>query len=140
MNDETRPFANQVRVSADHIDVQGHVSNVAILAIMNQATMDHSAALGWDGTAFRQLGGMFVVRRHEIDYKTMTFLDDELSVETWVVSMDKVRAERRHRIVRVADGAIVAEGVNVWTYVNVKTGRPERIPDVLKDAFLRAAR
>ena len=135
MSDDVRPFAIQLRVSQEHIDFQGHVCNVTIVKLMNETTLAHAASLGWDAAAYRNLGGMFVVRRHEIDYRSMAFLDDVLTLETWVVAMEKTRAERRHRIVRAADGAIIAESVNFWTYVNIQTGRPQRIPDVLVDAF-----
>jgi acyl-CoA thioester hydrolase len=135
MKDCTVPFATQVTVSDEHIDMQGHVSNVAMLNVMNEATMAHAESLGWDFAAYWRLGGMFVVTRHEIDYRSMAFLHDVLRIETWVVAMAKTRAERRHRIVRAADGAVVAEGANFWAYVNIRTGRPERIPGVLIDAF-----
>jgi acyl-CoA thioester hydrolase len=141
MKDDSRQFATQIKVSHEHIDVQGHVCNVTIVALLNRATLAHAESLGWDAAAYRKLGGMFVVRRHEIDYRNMAFLDDVLRLETWVVAMEKARAERRHRIVRAADGVIIAESVNYWTYVDMTTGRPQRFPDVVVEAFCpKAAR
>jgi acyl-CoA thioester hydrolase len=136
MKDGGSRFATQITVEYTHIDRHGHVSHVALLDFMSQATMAHADSLGWDAASYQKLGGMFVVRRHEIDYRSMAFLHDVLSVETWVVAMEKARAERRHRIVRATDAAIIAEGVNFWAYVNSETGRPEKIPSVLIDSFL----
>ena len=47
------------------------------------------------------------MHRHEIDYRRMAFLGDILTVETWVVAMELTRAERRHRITRDPDGAVI---------------------------------
>ena len=128
-------FIWRVTVDAAHIDAQQHASNVAVVGFMNEAAWRHSIALGFGPAEYRQLGGMWVVRRHEIDYDTQALFGDELLCHTWPSAMAKASAERRHRIVRAADGAIIAEGLNIWAYVDAQTGRPRRVPDVLRQAF-----
>ncbi len=130
-----RPFVLRVRVDAEHIDGQGHASNVAVVEWMNRAAIEHSAALGLDLAAYQRLGAMFVVRRHEIDYVRPARAGDELLCATWIAVMEKASAERRHEIVRAVDGEIIARGRNEWAFVDAATGRPRRIAEEVLRAF-----
>jgi len=128
-------FIVPIVVGVEDIDAQGHASNVSVVRWMNEAAWEHSKALGWDVEQYRQLGGWFVVRRHEIDYHRPSYLGDALHCITWPCGLGKAVAERQHRIVRLADGALVAEGMNLWAYIDASTGRPLRIPPELRQAF-----
>ncbi|MFO0972780.1 MAG: acyl-CoA thioesterase [Phycisphaerae bacterium] len=128
-------FELVVRVAREQIDAQRHASNVAVVDWMNQAAIAHSAAVGYDAGAYRALGGMFVVRRHEIDYVRPALVDDALRCVTWIERMDKASAVRRHELWRPADGALIARGVNHWAFVDVGSLRPMRIPAAVIAAF-----
>lgn len=128
-------FVWQVRVEKDDIDEQGHASNVSVVKWMSQAAGAHSRFLGYDQAAYQRLGGLFVVRRHEVDYLSRAALGESLLCFTWPSALARATAERRHRIVRPADGSIVAEGLNVWAFLDAATHRPLRIPPVLREAF-----
>ncbi len=130
----SRPFVLRISVAREHLDAQGHASNVVFLDWMNRAAIEHSAALGFDA-AYRRLGAMFVVRRHEIDYDRPARLGDALLCATWISRVGRATAERRHEIIRAADGARLARGRNVWAYVSAATGRPHRIPPPIVAAF-----
>lgn len=130
-----RPFVLPVTVRHADIDAQGHASNVAVLAWMNEAAIAHSAALGYDAAAYRQAGGFFVVKRHEIDYLRPARLGDELLCATWPSLMRGATAQRRHEIVRRSDGELIARGVNTWAFVDVTSGRPTRVPAAILSAF-----
>ena len=125
----------ELTVEAADIDAQGHASNVAILGYLSRAAADHSASLGWESSSYRKLGGMFVVRRHEIDYHAQATEGQALACLTWPSGLAKATAERRYRLIRCGDGKTVAEGRTVWAYVDQQTGRPMRIPPPLREAF-----
>ena len=131
----SKAFVWPIRVERDAIDAQGHASNVAILSWMNQAAWEHSRALGWDVAQYRELGGWFVVRRHEIDYHGRAMEGDALQCMTWPTGLAKATAERRHVVIRPADQVVVAKGMNVWAYVDAESARPRRIPPALREAF-----
>jgi acyl-CoA thioester hydrolase len=131
----SRAFELTLRVGPGDIDVQDHVSNVAVVSWMNQAAWRHSQALGFDAAHYRGMGAMWVVRRHEIDYLRQAVLGDELICRTWPSALSKAAAERRHRIERVADGAVIATGLNLWAFIDASTGRPMRIPESVRAAF-----
>ena len=79
-------FAMTITPEAADIDVLGHVSNLVYLRWVLDVAMAHSAARGWDHAAYRTLGGIFVVRRHELDYLGQVTLGQQLVASTWVDS------------------------------------------------------
>lgn len=131
----THAFAWRLTVTDDHIDVQNHVSNVAVVDWINTSAWQHSIAAGFDTARYTQLGGMWVVRRHEISYHAPALLGDAIECTTWIQTMTKVTAERHHRIHRPADGQLIAEAINLWAWVDRATARPRRIPADLREAF-----
>jgi len=128
-------FALELTVAEEDIDAQEHVSNVRVLEWMNRAAIAHSDALGFDVARYREVGGMFVVRRHEIDYLAPSYLGERLVAYTWPAALSRASAERRHEVRRVADGAVIARGWNLWAYVDVASGRPRRIDAAVAEAF-----
>ena len=119
---------------ADDIDDQGIASNVSIIDWMIRAAIAHSTSLGFDRFPYARLGGMFVVRRHEIDYHRSVRLGDELILRTWPSFMRAATAHRCHEVVNAA-GQLVAKGLNVWAYVDPASGRPKRMPTAVLEAF-----
>lgn len=127
-------FALRLAVGPEDIDEQGHASNVRILDWMNRAAIGHSESVGLSLARYRQLGGTFVVRRHELDYVLPAFLGDEVVCWTWALSCRRATAERRHEVRRAADGRVVARGLNVWAWITLE-GRPARMPAEVEAAF-----
>lgn len=128
-------FALELRVVPEDIDDLEHVSNVRVVDWMNRAAVAHSAALGFDVARYREVGGVFVVRKHEVEYLASAFLGDELTAYTWPSKVDRATAERRHEIRRRADGKVVARGWNLWVFVSFASGRPMRIPAEVLETF-----
>ena len=128
-------FVMEVTVGDDDIDMQGHVSNLEIVRWMSRVAWAHSTALGFDEVKYQELGGWFVVRRHEIDYLAPAVAGDRLVLSTWPSGLKRVTAERRHHLVRASDGAVVARGFNVWAYIGIDSGRPTRMPQNVREAF-----
>lgn len=129
------PYVRRLVVQPADIDAQGHVSNVKILDWMNQAAIEHSDALGYDVARYREIGGIFVVKRHEIDYLASAYEGEALIQFTWPSGARRSGAERKHEIRREADGAVIACGLNHWVYVDIETGRPKRMPPEVLAAF-----
>jgi acyl-CoA thioester hydrolase len=72
---------------------------------------------------------------HRIDYLRPAFLNDELTVLTWVADWRKVRSLRRYRFIRSADQILLAEGETEWVFVDAVTGRPKAITEHLVSTF-----
>lgn len=128
-------FRLEIEVAPPDIDALDHVSNVRYVDWMNRAAVEHSNALGWDLARYREIGGVFVVRRHEIDYLASARLGDKLVWFTWPSALERSTAERKHEVHRVSDGRVLARGTNRWVFVDVKSGRPMRIPPDVAASF-----
>jgi acyl-CoA thioester hydrolase len=128
-----RAFELPMTVLPEDIDEQGIASNVFILSWMNRAAIAHSTALGYPWERWVDLGAMFVVRRHEIDYRTSAREGDRLTLRTWPSFRKAATAHRHHEVIR-DDGAVIARGMNVWAYISMATHKPTRMPpEVLTD-------
>jgi acyl-CoA thioester hydrolase len=124
-------------VGEGDIDELGHVSNIAYVRWIQEVAMAHSSAVGLDFETYRELGAVFVVRRHEIDYLRPVLRGERLEVRTWIDSASAAKAMRATEIVRVDDeGAVpVARALTTWGYIDTTSGRPTRIPDRVRIAF-----
>lgn len=123
-------------VQEAEIDELNHVYNVHYLEWILKAAVAHSEHVGFDRARFESIGLAFVVKRHEIDYLRPAVLGDEILMETWLESWSSASCFRRTIIKRKRDDRELAKGLTTWVMVCDKTGRPKRIPEVIKEAFL----
>lgn len=126
-------FELPIRVSEIHIDELGHVNNVVYLQWVQDAAAAH-----WSTNAPSELRHQFnwVVLRHEIDYKSPAFVNDELMARTWVDHYDGVRSTRIVQIFRSKEMKKLAEARTQWCLLNAATGRPTRVVDEIKNVFV----
>jgi acyl-CoA thioester hydrolase len=137
-------FVQRVRPTPADIDELGHVSNIATLRWVQDVAVAHSHALGWGWDRYRAVGGMWVVRRHELDYLAQIEPAHEVELRTWVERWRAASCVRRTDLVRVGDGGaggaevVVARAATTWAFVQWPAGRPTRIPDELRRLFAGA--
>jgi acyl-CoA thioester hydrolase len=140
-------FSMELVASAEDIDELDHVSNLVYVRWVQQVAEAHSSTVGYDHNAYRELGAVFVIRRHEIDYLAPAYQGDRIMLETWVESWKAASSVRMTRISRVARGhgaaepspIVLARATTLWALINLATGRPTRMPDKLRAAFITLA-
>jgi len=125
-------FRLQLRVTAEVVDTNRHVNNVAYVKWMQDAAIAHAEACGGRWLA-KEIGGSWFVRMHRIEYLKPAFLDDEITVLTWVADWRKVRSLRRYRFMR--NETVLAEGETDWVFVDAVTRRPKPITEQIVSAF-----
>jgi len=125
-------FRLQIRVAAEVVDRHRHVNNVAYVQWMQDAATGHAEACGGARLA-REFGGLWFVRTHRIEYLKPAFVNDEITLLTWVADWRKVRSLRRYRFLR--DQIVLADGETDWVFVDAASGRPKAIPEQLVSAF-----
>jgi len=123
------------RVNKEDIDFNGHVNNVTYLSWMIEAATKHSASVGFGYEQCLELGGTWVAKSHNIEYKKPAFDNDELEMKTWIEEIGKILSTRRYEITRPSDGAIICEGKTEWVFVDSKRMRPMKIPAVIVKGF-----
>jgi acyl-CoA thioester hydrolase len=117
-------------VRPEDIDGLGHVNNVVYLRWMQEAAAAH-----WSTRASPELQTqvIWVVTRHEIDYKAPAFVGEQLVARTWVGEPAGATWERFIEIRRAGDDKLLARGRSVYAALDPATGRPRRV-----EANLRA--
>jgi len=119
-------------VSGD-IDELGHVSNQVYLRWVLETAVAHSTAVGWSYREYLQIGGAFVVRRHELDYLAPVRLGEQLFATTWIESVRGASCVRATEITR--NGHAVSRAATTWVFTSLASGRPQRIPVSLRESF-----
>lgn len=128
-----RIFRQEIVVTEDAIDEFGHVNNQRYIAWMQEVATAHSAANGWPMERYLQIGAAWVVRSHFIEYLRPAFAGDDIDIDTWAASL-ALREVIRKYLFRRAD-QLVARAETKWVYVDIKSGRPKRIPQELLASF-----
>ncbi len=120
-------------VSEEAIDENGHVNNVVYLRWLLDAAEAHAIAVGGD-KATSEIGATWFIRAHRIDYLRPAFLDNQLTIQTWVASVRRVQSTRKYKILRGDETVVEAE--TDWVLVDARTGRPQKIPQSIMDCFV----
>jgi acyl-CoA thioester hydrolase len=127
--DVVYPHMLPVTVQPEDTDGMGHTNNVAYLGWLERVAWDHSHKLGMNIERYRALDAGCVVRRHELDYFAPTFAGEELLLGTWIIENDaRLTMWRGYQIIRPADRKLVLRGKTLWVCVDMKHGRPRRMP------------
>ena len=121
-----------VSVSRDDIDEQNHVNNTVYLRWVQDVATAHWQAVA-SPEAQETVG--WVVRRHEIDYKTPAVLGDKIILRTWVGKATRLTFERFTEIRRNGDGQLLSKARTLWCPINAQTGRPMRVPAEVRVQF-----
>jgi acyl-CoA thioester hydrolase len=125
-------FEIPILVQPADIDGLGHVNNVVYLRWMQDAATAH-----WETAAPASLKAevIWVVTRHEIDYKAPAFVGDDLVARTWVGEPSGATWERFIEIRRADDDKLLARGRSIYAALDRNTGRPRRVDPALRAPF-----
>ncbi|KIC43726.1 thioesterase [Ruegeria sp. ANG-S4] len=115
----------RVRVYYEDTDMGGVVYHANYLKFIERARSDYVRNLGNDQNAMREEGIVWVVRRVEADFLAPAKFDDELEIETSVVSLSGVRLTMA-QVVRRGDTDLFRATVTA-VCIN-KDGKPIRLP------------
>jgi len=130
-----RVFTLEIAIQQSDIDIQGHVNNTRYVAWMQDVAVAHSAAQGWPMTRYVEEGAGWVVRQHTITYKRPCFLGETITACTWIASFAPRQSARKYLFWRAADRVVLAEAETQWVFIDLKTGRPAKVPESLRTAF-----
>jgi acyl-CoA thioester hydrolase len=128
-------FYHPIVVDESAIDRMGHVNNLTYLSWMIDAAVAHSKGQGWSLDEHDRIGSGWVVRSHQIRYLQPAFAGQEVTVVTWIAAMKSARCQRRYKIVRPNDRAILASAETEWAYISFASGAPIRVPSEVIGSF-----
>jgi len=125
-------FELSIAVEPADIDPLGHVNNVVYLRWVQDAAVAHWRAAA---SAEDQEALLWVVVRHEIDYKRPALLDDEIIARTWVGTATQRAFERHTELLRRNDMRALAQVRTVWCPIDAETGKPTDVSDEVRARF-----
>ncbi|MCP4750945.1 MAG: acyl-CoA thioesterase [Proteobacteria bacterium] len=141
IDDFPNPFSIRLTVVEENLDPLGHVNNAVYVNWIDQAHLAHCGALGMTAAIFRKIQSALVVRHTELDYLSASKLGDLIKIGTCIESCDgKLRLRRLFQVVRSEDGITILRGRIDYVSINLKNGKPRRMPPEFVEAFGLAAK
>ncbi len=125
--DFRQPYELPVTAVAADIDALGHVNNTVYLRWVQDVAIAH-----WSKLATEQMRQeiVWMVLRHEIDYKAAAKEGDNLILRTWIGTAEGLRFDRHTDVLNV-DRKLLVQAKTVWCPIDPQTGRPKKVsPDV----------
>ena len=119
-------------VAPADIDELGHVNNTVYVRWVQDAAIAH-----WRASAPTEAQAtlVWVVARHEIDYKHPALLSDDILARTWVGPASRLAFERNTELFRAKDQRLLAKARTIWVPLDPATGRPCEVSAEVRERF-----
>jgi acyl-CoA thioester hydrolase len=127
-------FTQRFPVDAADIDELGHVNNIVYLRYAQDIAIAH-----WRSRATPEMieNYVWVVMRHEVDYRAPLMLGDDVEVRTWVDHAPQGAAWARFIEIRKAGvDKPSAQIKSNWALLDAKTRRVRRVPMEIVERFI----
>ena len=126
-----------VRVDPADIDELDHVNNAVYLRWVQEAAVAHWRAIA---SPQMQADTLWVVLRHEIDYKAPALPADHLIVTTWIGAATRLTFTRHTQIDRAvgtagASPVLLAKALTLWCPLDAQSRRPKRVDAAVRSLF-----
>ena len=126
-------FFHKIKVYYEDTDAGGVVYYANYLKFIERARTEALMTLGFNNKKIKEdFGSLIVVKSCNIDYKISAYLEDELSIRSFVKSITKTSFFMSQFISRGED--LIAEAKVHLVFVN-NAGKPVRIPKTLYRDF-----
>ena len=119
----------EVQVMFFDTDCAAVVHNIAYLRFIEIARTLLAAELGLGLPEMAETQKYPVVVRTEIDYRRAAKLGDKLAVEGWLDRLERVRFWCAFKIVRPADGTLIAECRQMLAIIQMPEAKLLRVPE-----------
>ena len=126
-------FTLTFTASPEHIDVMGHVNNAVWVQWMEEIATAH-----WQAVASpeHQAAYVWVVTRHEIDYRSNVREGESVTAETFIEGGPSGARSDRCVTFRNAAGKVIVSARSTWAIIDRETGRVQRVPPEVVAPFL----
>jgi acyl-CoA thioester hydrolase len=125
-----RSFSEIINVSSGHLDWNNHVNNMVYLQWALDISRNH-----WLQEISEEIATQYfwVVKSHHIEYKKQAFLNEELTINTYVKSIKGPISERVVEIWR--NDVLIAQVTSNWCFLDAKSQKPKRVPEEIQKLF-----
>ncbi|AUC14985.1 thioesterase [Tenacibaculum sp. SZ-18] len=125
-------YSTSRTVVSKEIDELNHVNNVVYVQWVQDVAKMH-----WEELTKYVSGNnyIWVVLKHEIDYKNQAALGDVVTLKTWVGETAGVKSVRHVDIYK--DDILLVTAKTTWCLLNSKTFKPTRITENITNLLLQ---
>ena len=126
-------YTCQITATPDDIDILGHVNNAVWVQWMERVSVDH-----WnrDADPAHVDAYIWVVTRHEIDYRGNVTAGESVTARTWIAEAPRgARFDRMMEFIG-ADGKVKVAAKSTWAIIDKTTGRILRVPPEVAANFV----
>ena len=116
----------------EHIDELGHVNNAVWVDWIQQIATAHWAAVA---SAEHQAAYVWVVTRHEIDYRGNIGVGEEVTAETFIPRGPTGARFNRRVDFRDTAGKVIVIANTTWALLDKTSGRLQRVRDEIAAPF-----
>ena len=130
-------FIQRIAIEPSDIDELGHVNNTVYLRWAQDVATAH-----WRKRASAEMvsGLVWVVTRHEVDYRASLELGDAVEIRTWVDEKPHGPLWGRNvDIYKVGSEKPAAQVKSSWCLLDANTRRIKRVPAELAQRFMAQA-
>lgn len=126
-------FSQTFTAAPADIDELGHVNNAVWVRWIQELAVAHWTAVA---PPEQQAAYVWVVTRHEVDYRGNVAVGETVMGETWVPEPPRGARFDRHVRFTGADGAVKVAAVTTWALLDRATGRLLRVRPEIAAPFL----
>ena len=117
----------------EHIDELGHVNNAVWVDWIQQIATSHWAAVA---STEHQAAYVWVVTRHEIDYRGNIGPGESVTAETFIPQPPTGARFNRRVDFRDRNGRLIVSARTTWAIIDRASGRIIRVPKAVAEPFL----
>lgn len=128
-------YETDVHISYFQVDAKGKMTLAALLAMLQEMAILHSAQLGFTVEYLQEKQRGWVLLNWHLLLKRMPEQGETIHVETWSDKCRRLQAERSFRIVDQA-GTEILLGKSRWIYMDLEKRHPDMIPEDMISAYL----
>src|ERR1700754_125132 len=126
-------YTTSITAGPDDIDMLGHVNNAVWVKWIQDVAVAHWLAIA---PPEHRDSYVWVVTRHEIDYRGNVSEGETVTAETWVAEPPRGARFDRHMRFLGGDGKVRGEAKTTWALIERATGRLVRVPAEVAAPFL----
>ena len=123
------------RVRSYECDAEGRLRPATYLRYMQETAFDATAAGGYDLARYVAMGRTWLARETDLEIVRSPAYGDRVVVKTWVADFRRVRSRRAYELRLAGAGALLAQAITDWAFLDSSGQRPAAIPEEIKAAF-----
>lgn len=129
-------FRQEITAGPGDIDELGHVNNAVWVRWIQDVAVAHWTAVA---PPEHRDAYVWVVTRHEIDYRGNVAAGETVTAETWVPDPPRGARFDRHMRFLDADGRVKVEAKSTWALLDRASGRLLRVPAEVAAPFVETS-